>query len=912
MSVLLEKAKDPNVGGGVDRAKLKDSDFVFSDTRTFPVVTPGDVSDAVSSWGRYKGPHSFDDFKRNLTALAHRKGPSFVSALPAEWTATKGSVQTTMHEFKHGALHSGSKRGPKVTSRRQAIAIALSQAARAKTKELVEKADYHARAGQTIAGNLVRGANGKFQSGGAGGASKKSPDVSAALQRGNKILESRQPKDKPYKTLPPPKGGKGGKGGKKGGGKGGKAKPTPEEAKAQADKNRTEVLGKVLGPDLTEALTVGDTPGDLSGVKPEYGDKLVEAGMAKKLADGSYVTTPAARQMLRAAEKGDLATAQRIAKEAASAATSRASAQARTSPSKAPLKAPAARLGSKLAKIAVNSKKPPAASKPKGGGGGGKAAPAAKPTPDQKLQAQRQKRDATLSKALPPELVDAVAKFADDPTAALDPKAAKQLTDMGILQQDTTGQLRMSGTAHMLMNAATRGDERAVRDALSRAQDQAQHARDAAAKLAAAAAKKKPAKEPPVKKTAREAGGLFIIKQADGRYRWITFSSSAFEDRDDEIVTLKSLQLDVDRADRDGDYGPLLWWHMPEMVLGHCDYNTMIGRILVESGTFKSARIAQAMERHGHMLGVSIGFWPLSMKGNVYELIRRKERSLLPEPVTSNRLTKLFVRKNKMKLDILKKLLGNGPEAEATLKEITEEATTKERQAIAEGLRTKGLDLDQLMADTTKAARPPIANADAMPMGGQTAPEVTPPVKKADGVLPDMAAMGTPEEGMMEGEGDGDEGEYEDSEADITIDAIVQALHDGLDAKILSSIQAALDPIKATIEQAMSANADTTTKETSAIALILKEAVGQLASMKATVTELEARVKELSADVPPAVAQRLRASHSPATVVKETDVLQRVVPPSADTDPYALSIGNMLNSFGQRPFAGGVGSGQQQ
>lgn len=32
-----------------------------------------------------------------------------------------------MHEFKHGRLHSGSKRGPKVKSRKQAIAIMLSE-----------------------------------------------------------------------------------------------------------------------------------------------------------------------------------------------------------------------------------------------------------------------------------------------------------------------------------------------------------------------------------------------------------------------------------------------------------------------------------------------------------------------------------------------------------------------------------------------------------------------------------------------------------------------------------------------------------------------------------------------------------------------------------------------------------------
>jgi hypothetical protein len=33
-----------------------------------------------------------------------------------------------MREFKHGKLHSGSKHGQKVTSRKQAIAIAMSEA----------------------------------------------------------------------------------------------------------------------------------------------------------------------------------------------------------------------------------------------------------------------------------------------------------------------------------------------------------------------------------------------------------------------------------------------------------------------------------------------------------------------------------------------------------------------------------------------------------------------------------------------------------------------------------------------------------------------------------------------------------------------------------------------------------------
>ena len=37
-------------------------------------------------------------------------------------------VREEMHKFKHGQLHSGSKTGPVVTDRQQAIAIALEQA----------------------------------------------------------------------------------------------------------------------------------------------------------------------------------------------------------------------------------------------------------------------------------------------------------------------------------------------------------------------------------------------------------------------------------------------------------------------------------------------------------------------------------------------------------------------------------------------------------------------------------------------------------------------------------------------------------------------------------------------------------------------------------------------------------------
>jgi hypothetical protein len=43
-------------------------------------------------------------------------------------------VGVVMGEFKKGKLHSGSKKGPKVTSRKQAVAIAMSEAGMSKPK----------------------------------------------------------------------------------------------------------------------------------------------------------------------------------------------------------------------------------------------------------------------------------------------------------------------------------------------------------------------------------------------------------------------------------------------------------------------------------------------------------------------------------------------------------------------------------------------------------------------------------------------------------------------------------------------------------------------------------------------------------------------------------------------------------
>ena len=66
---------------GQKRSDLKDSDFLFPETRSFPIVTPQDVPDAISNFGRMKGGMSYDAFLKKLYNKIKNK-PAFVAALP--------------------------------------------------------------------------------------------------------------------------------------------------------------------------------------------------------------------------------------------------------------------------------------------------------------------------------------------------------------------------------------------------------------------------------------------------------------------------------------------------------------------------------------------------------------------------------------------------------------------------------------------------------------------------------------------------------------------------------------------------------------------------------------------------------------------------------------------------------------
>jgi len=195
---------------------------------------------------------------------------------------------------------------------------------------------------------------------------------------------------------------------------------------------------------------------------------------------------------------------------------------------------------------------------------------------------------------------------------------------------------------------------------------------------------------------------LTVIKQKNGTYRWIGLSSNAFRDRDSEIVSTKALAEDVAYADKTKDYGTLRFWHMPNGIIGECDFNWLYGRTLIESGTFLNPKVAQKVAEKAADYQLSIGFrHPPSEPDSfgVFHHIRRFERSLVPTGLVANPFTKLVVKENHMNDEQKRKafaaLLDGDTE---TVKAVLDSASASEKQADAMGVAFKSADLATVLS----------------------------------------------------------------------------------------------------------------------------------------------------------------------------------------------------------------------
>ena len=603
---------------------------------------------------------------------------------------------------------------------------------------------------------------------------------------------------------------------------------TPEQRaavnQAKRAQNRADVLGKLgIAPDgqaALDALRQGQPP-DAAAIDRAG---LVKAGLAEQAADGSYRLTSSGRATLAAADAGDAGRAG----DTISAARDRTGARTQRQDAATQRRA------------AAEAKRRAAAQQPKGGGG-------------KKQPPKVVRRTPTRSSARPTPV-----SGGRSASAPPQPKASPYAA---LAQRVSDGQPISAADADAL-----------VRNGLAR------RARDGSLSLTAGG-----------RRATEKAHAFLVLKDATGAHRWVAYSSNAYRDRDHEIVSTKALADDCARADGDGQYGPLRWWHVGGMVapgwdLGTCDFNAMHGRVLVESGTFKSAAIGQAVAKAAPNLQLSIGFTHAPDEPDrqgVFHHIRRFERSLVPSGRAANPFTRLIVKETHME-----------PEKEAALKTHLGDDVAAQVIAGAETVQKEADDVktaykaDDPWAAVLTALKGAVAEMIAPPPVVESVAEKAPP--------PAMDAEDDPAQGGDMGADEPAEGEppLDAGGGERSADEFLAQIGDLLDTKFAPLIDALgitqkldghLGELKTMLGgyQAKKDDADAARQQ-------------EIATLKATNAELKERVAALEGDVPNAFRQAFggyRPSQAAETVVTKDQAPGGAPPPPVgtptDDDPFA-------------------------
>lgn len=210
--------------------------------------------------------------------------------------------------------------------------------------------------------------------------------------------------------------------------------------------------------------------------------------------------------------------------------------------------------------------------------------------------------------------------------------------------------------------------------------------------------------------------GFKVFEDPDGNLRWLSISSNAFEDLDNELFTTKALEEAIEYADKEGERGPLLIYHVPAAVVGQCDYQALSGRFLVESGTFDDTPLGNKAVEYfvnsdeEHQVSIGFQYHEGDEEDGQYDWLRILERSVTPFGEAANPWTDF-------------KVLG--------------EAIMEERKAIALK-KIFGDELAQVVIDTTEEktkeleANTRFKEAAVAVTEEKPAETVTPPEEKKD------------------------------------------------------------------------------------------------------------------------------------------------------------------------------------
>lgn len=198
-----------------------------------------------------------------------------------------------------------------------------------------------------------------------------------------------------------------------------------------------------------------------------------------------------------------------------------------------------------------------------------------------------------------------------------------------------------------------------------------------------------------------EASSFKVFEDSEGNYRWISFSSNAFEDLESEVMSTKALEEAVEYADENGERGPLLVHHFWPAQIGQCDYQAVQGRFLIESGTFDDTPVGQkALEYfvnsdEEHQVSIGFNYIIGDEDDGTYDWLRIKERSVCPSGIAANPWTDFKVFEgDKMKAkqeETLIKIFG-----EEQARQLISSADTKTKELETSQIRFKTNDKEEV------------------------------------------------------------------------------------------------------------------------------------------------------------------------------------------------------------------------
>ncbi len=140
------------------------------------------------------------------------------------------------------------------------------------------------------------------------------------------------------------------------------------------------------------------------------------------------------------------------------------------------------------------------------------------------------------------------------------------------------------------------------------------------------------------------------IKKVGNQYWYVTYSTNAFQDRENEIFSTKSLEKYVEEAEKKSDRGYFNLWHIPNTDFAEKKWQGVAGRFLIESGPFLDNQMGKAafeffksfsdghkdLAPEGWGCSPEYRYLPEERKTGVYDNVWITRTSTLPKMAAAN------------------------------------------------------------------------------------------------------------------------------------------------------------------------------------------------------------------------------------------------------------------------------------